>query len=140
MAWKEVLVMEERCGFVLLVEKRQQSFSSLCTEYGISRKTGYKCRGGRADSFLGHEGIGSAGAVSGEPDQRQPGKICTRVVGAEKHMCAQRLDQATVEDGLRHQFFRLPPPDRNGKKRRVGVRFVSAHQKHHQLENGEPTT
>jgi len=42
MAWKEVLVMEERCGFVLLAEKRQQSFSSLCTEYGISRKTGYK--------------------------------------------------------------------------------------------------
>jgi len=42
MAWKEVLVMEERIGFVLLAEKRQQSFSSLCTEYGISRKTGYK--------------------------------------------------------------------------------------------------
>ena len=42
MAWKEVLVMEERCGFVLLAEKRQQSFSSLCAEYGISRKTGYK--------------------------------------------------------------------------------------------------
>ena len=42
MAWKEVLVMEERIGFVLLAAKRQQSFSSLCAEYGISRKTGYK--------------------------------------------------------------------------------------------------
>lgn len=42
MAWKEVLVMEERCSFVLLAEKRLQSFSSLCAEYGISRKTGYK--------------------------------------------------------------------------------------------------
>jgi putative transposase len=42
MAWKEVLVMEERSCFVLLAEKRQQSFSSLCKEYGISRKTGYK--------------------------------------------------------------------------------------------------
>ncbi len=42
MAWKEVLVMEERISFVLLAEKRQQSFSSLCAEYGISRKTGYK--------------------------------------------------------------------------------------------------
>lgn len=42
MAWKEVLVMEERGGFVLLAEKHQQSFSSLCIEYGISRKTGYK--------------------------------------------------------------------------------------------------
>ena len=42
MAWKEVFVMEERCSFVLLAEKRQQSFSSLCKEYGISRKTVYK--------------------------------------------------------------------------------------------------
>lgn len=42
MAWKEVLVMEERCSFVLMAEKHQQSFSSLCEEYGISRKTGYK--------------------------------------------------------------------------------------------------
>ena len=42
MAWKEVLVMEERCSFVLLAEKRHQSFTSLCKEYGISRKTGYK--------------------------------------------------------------------------------------------------
>ncbi len=42
MAWKEVLVMEECIGFVLLAEKYQQSFSSLCVEYGISRKTGYK--------------------------------------------------------------------------------------------------
>jgi transposase len=42
MAWKEVLVMEERSSFVLLAEKHQQSFSSLCNEYGISRKTGYK--------------------------------------------------------------------------------------------------
>jgi hypothetical protein len=32
MAWKEVLVMEERSCFVLLAEKRQQSFSSLCKE------------------------------------------------------------------------------------------------------------
>ena len=29
MAWKEVLVMEERIGFVLLATKHQQSFSSL---------------------------------------------------------------------------------------------------------------
>lgn len=42
MAWKEVLVMEERSRFVLLAEKHQQSFSSLCKEYGMSRKTGYK--------------------------------------------------------------------------------------------------
>ena len=42
MAWKEGLVMEERMSFVLMAERRQQSFSSLCAEYGISRKTGYK--------------------------------------------------------------------------------------------------
>jgi len=44
MAWKEALVMEERIGFVLLAATRQQSFSSLCAEYGISRKTGYRWR------------------------------------------------------------------------------------------------
>ena len=37
MAWKEVLVMEERMSFVLMAERRQQSFRSLCAEYGISR-------------------------------------------------------------------------------------------------------
>ena len=42
MYWKEVLVMEERCSFVVLATKHERPFSVLCREYGISRKTGYK--------------------------------------------------------------------------------------------------
>ncbi len=52
MGWKEVSVMEERSSFVLMAERRQQSFSSLCLEYGISRK------GKGSERFFHHFGIG----------------------------------------------------------------------------------
>ena len=64
MAWKEVLVMEERIGFVLLAAKRQQSFSSLCAEYGISRKTGYKWQ--ERYHTYGPEGFGGAESPADE--------------------------------------------------------------------------
>lgn len=42
MPWKTVLPMEERLSFSVLARQGQQSLSSLCEEFGISRKTGYK--------------------------------------------------------------------------------------------------
>src|SRR4051812_47623213 len=42
MPWKEVKIVESRVEFVRAVEKKRKSFSSLCEEFGISRKTGYK--------------------------------------------------------------------------------------------------
>jgi transposase InsO family protein len=42
MAWKRVLPMEERIGFVLDVERADRTVSELCRLYEISRKTGYK--------------------------------------------------------------------------------------------------
>lgn len=42
MPWNEVSLMEERVRFVSLAESGKQSFASLCREYGVSRKTGYK--------------------------------------------------------------------------------------------------
>src|SRR5688572_17017950 len=41
MSWK-VGLMSERMKFITLLESGQRSMSSLCQEFGISRKTGYK--------------------------------------------------------------------------------------------------
>jgi len=42
MPWKECTKLDQRMEFVMRVTYGQQSFSSLCGEFGISRKTGYK--------------------------------------------------------------------------------------------------
>lgn len=42
MAWKDVNPMEERIRFVLKAAREKVSFSDLCQEFGVSRKTGYK--------------------------------------------------------------------------------------------------
>ena len=41
MPWKERSVMDERMRFVIRL-KDGESMASLCREFGISRKTGYK--------------------------------------------------------------------------------------------------
>jgi hypothetical protein len=41
MPWKESYVMDERMRFVIRL-KDGESMASLCREFGISRKTGYK--------------------------------------------------------------------------------------------------
>ncbi len=41
MPWKETSVMDERMRFVIRL-KDGESMASLCREFGISRKTGYK--------------------------------------------------------------------------------------------------
>jgi len=42
MPWKEICPMEERMRFVVYYLEQEYSMSSLCREFGISRKTGYK--------------------------------------------------------------------------------------------------
>lgn len=42
MPWKEIDVMDQRTEFVLQVFKSSDSFRSLCDDFGISTKTGYK--------------------------------------------------------------------------------------------------
>ncbi len=56
MPWRELKIMDEREEFVLKSLSEDTSFVSLCKEYGISRKTGYKWR----DRFLedGKYGLG----------------------------------------------------------------------------------
>lgn len=42
MAWKESTLMSSRLEFVLLAQKPDANISTLCEQFGISRKTGYK--------------------------------------------------------------------------------------------------
>ena len=42
MAWKEVCPMEERIRFVFRAAHESVPFSRLCSEFGISRRVGYK--------------------------------------------------------------------------------------------------
>lgn len=42
MPWETKTVMKQREEFVEAAEANSVSFSALCREYGISRKTGYK--------------------------------------------------------------------------------------------------
>jgi len=42
MPWKKVAAMDERMRFVARARQEDESFSVLCRQFGISRKTGYK--------------------------------------------------------------------------------------------------
>jgi putative transposase len=42
MPWRTSSVIEQRARFVVLARKRAVGFASLCQQFGISRKTGYK--------------------------------------------------------------------------------------------------
>ena len=56
MAWKETCVMDERLRFIATHLEGDETFSDLCLEYGISRKTGYKWFGRyERDGVLGLE-------------------------------------------------------------------------------------
>ena len=41
MAWRESSVVEERLRFVVTASRKERRFSDLCSEFGISRQTGY---------------------------------------------------------------------------------------------------
>ena len=45
MGWMETCAVDERMRFVIAVEKREESFSTLCRGFKVSRKTGYKWLG-----------------------------------------------------------------------------------------------
>ena len=42
MPWKERTAVEEKKAFLVAWQRQEQSFSSLCRYFGISRPTGYK--------------------------------------------------------------------------------------------------
>ena len=42
MPWKTTSIMEERIKFVILANQSSINFSGLCSDFGISRPTGYR--------------------------------------------------------------------------------------------------
>lgn len=60
MPWKETCAVDERVRFIALVNESNESFSALCAQFKISRKTGYKW-------VARYEALGPAGLVDGRP-------------------------------------------------------------------------
>ncbi len=42
MGWTETCALDERMRFVMAVERQEETFSAVCRQYGVSRRTGYK--------------------------------------------------------------------------------------------------
>src|SRR5438128_11794291 len=42
MGWTETCAVEERMRFVVMVQKHEESFASICRRFGVSRRIGYK--------------------------------------------------------------------------------------------------
>ena len=42
MGWMETCVVDERMRFVMMVERREESFAAVCRRFGVSRRIGYK--------------------------------------------------------------------------------------------------
>src|ERR1700675_4942103 len=42
MGWMETCAVEERMRFVVAAEKREESFATICRQFGVSRRIGYK--------------------------------------------------------------------------------------------------
>jgi transposase-like protein len=53
MPWKEVTPMEEMIRFVSLVKTHRYTFTEVCEQFGVSRKTGYKHRKRRCGWLVG---------------------------------------------------------------------------------------
>lgn len=45
MGWTETCAVEERMRFVIAASKREESFASVCRQFGVSRRVGYKWLG-----------------------------------------------------------------------------------------------
>ena len=45
MGWTETCAMDERMRFVIAAKKREESFASICRQFGVSRRVGYKWLG-----------------------------------------------------------------------------------------------
>src|SRR5436309_14518701 len=42
MGWTETCAVEERMRFVVMAQKHEESFASICRRFGVSRRIGYK--------------------------------------------------------------------------------------------------
>ena len=78
MPWKEVNPMQQRVLFMADYLRQMSSFSDLCTDYGISRKTGYKWVS-RFESG-GIEGLGERSSRPAHSPVKTPYRIEQRII------------------------------------------------------------
>ena len=82
MSWKESGPVSERMKFITLLQSGQRSMTSLCHEFGISRKTGYKF----AERFdaEGVDGLKDRSRAPHVPARQTPERIRTLLVDARR--------------------------------------------------------
>jgi hypothetical protein len=102
MPWKERTAVDEKKSFLIAWERQEQSFSSLCRYFGISRPTGYKWlerfeaegeRGLEEQSRapLQHQGDGGGATIA------HPG-----AAGATPHVGAEEAEEVAGDGPPRH--------------------------------------
>lgn len=82
MSWKETCLMEERLKFMAAWLSEEESWSSLCERYGVSRKTGYKWA-----ARYKREGLGGLSDRSRAPQNlphKIEAKVAARIVSLRK--------------------------------------------------------
>jgi transposase InsO family protein len=113
MAWKEVLPMEERRRFVLEVDQGVCTFSELCEEYGISRKTGYKWYNRFVEESF--EGLEDRGCAPKHCPHRTDPWIEELVVAERKRHSKWGPRKLAVELAKKHPQVPFPAPSTIGE-------------------------
>ena len=117
MPWRESTCMSQRLEFIAEAGRRELSFSALCREYGISRKTGYKYLGREEPTERSRRPLTSPRKTAAEVEalvcelrRREP------VWGGRKIRDRLRLDgvsglpaPSTITDILRRHGLLRPP-------------------------------
>ncbi len=82
MPWKETFPVDERLRFISLVNESDETFESLCKQFGISRKTGYRW----VDRYekLGPSGLEERGPVALTFPHATPGSVVTALLELRK--------------------------------------------------------
>jgi transposase InsO family protein len=103
--WKETCAVSERLRFIALVASSGESFSEVCRQFGISRKTGYK--------WLSRYDLEGPGALEDRPPvaihirHKMPKEIVSRIIELRKEhpTWGPRKIRAVI---AQHQFWRVP--------------------------------
>lgn len=82
MPWKAICPMDERVHFISLVNEADETFTTLCKRFGISRKTGYKWV--ERYEARGAEGLAERRPVANSCPHRMAKEVLDRVIELRK--------------------------------------------------------
>src|SRR5690349_15518430 len=108
MPWKESSVMDERMRFVIRL-KDGETMASLCREFGISRKTGYKIY--VRYEQCGLEGLSDRTRRPFRYANQLPEQVEAAIVSAKReNLTGEHARSESVSCGACRMPSRLPPP------------------------------